>query len=50
LRSKNPRGVSKAFLDAHRLPDGAKGRFGNDKKGHKALVRWLKGLTVARVV
>lgn len=42
--------VSKAFLDAHRLPDGAKGRFGNDKKGHKALVLWLKGLTVARVI
>ena len=42
--------ISKACLDAHRLPDGESARFGNDKKGHKALALWLKGLVVARVV
>ncbi|HIE55917.1 MAG TPA: IS110 family transposase [Chromatiaceae bacterium] len=42
--------VSKAFLDVHRLPDGKSTRFSNDKKGHKALARWLKGPAVVRVV
>ena len=33
--------VSKDHLDAHRLADGASRRFANDKRGHKALVKWL---------
>jgi transposase len=31
--------VSKDHLDAHRLIDGASRRFGNDKRGHKALIK-----------
>lgn len=42
--------VSKGWLDAHRWPDGASGRFANDRKGHKALIRWIGGAPVARVV
>lgn len=42
--------VSKDHLDVHRLPDGAARRFGNDETGHRALIRWLDGLDVGRVV
>jgi transposase len=41
--------VSKDTLDAYRLSDGAKRRFGNDKAGHAAFVAWC-GQDVARVV
>jgi transposase len=42
--------ISKAFLDVHRLPDAQSARFSNDRKGHMALVRWLRGLAVVRLV
>lgn len=42
--------VSKDWLDAHRLPDGASRRFANDKNGHKALIRWIGQAPVTRVV
>lgn len=42
--------VSKDHLDAHRWPDGASRRFTNDRKGHKALIRWLDQTPIARVV
>ena len=42
--------VSKDWLDAHRWPDGASGRFANDRQGHKALIRWIGSAPVARVV
>jgi transposase len=42
--------VSKDHLDAHRLTDGASRRFANDKRGHKALIKWLAQTPVQRVV
>lgn len=42
--------VSKDHLDVHRLPDGTARRFGNDRAGHRALIRWLAGLDVGRIV
>lgn len=42
--------VSKDWLDAHRWPDGAGGRFANNRKGHKTLIRWIGQAPVARVV
>lgn len=42
--------VSKDWLDAHRLADGAARRFANDKTGRKALIRWLSAAPVKRVV
>ena len=42
--------ISKALLDVHRLPEGECAQFSNDKKGHKALIRWLNDLVVTRVV
>lgn len=42
--------VSKDRLDAHRLSDGASRRFGNDKAGHKAFLRWRAETPVERVV
>jgi transposase len=42
--------VSKDWLDAHRLADGAARRFANDKTGRKALIKWLTGGPVKRVV
>lgn len=41
--------VSKDHLDAHRLTDGASRRFANDKRGHKALIKWLAQTPVQRV-
>jgi len=41
--------ISKDWLDAHRLNDGANGRFANDAKGHKALIAWMGG-DVVRIV
>ena len=42
--------VSKDHLDAYRVADGASRRFENDKRGHKALIRWLAQTPVQRVV
>ena len=42
--------VSKDHLDAHRVADGASRRFANDKRGHKALIKWLAQTPVQRVV
>ena len=42
--------VSKDFLDAHRLADGAARRFANDKTGRKALIKWLAAEPVKLVV
>ncbi len=42
--------VSKDFLDAHRLADGAARQFANDKIGCKALIKWLTTAPVKLVV
>jgi transposase len=42
--------VSKDHLDAHRWPDGEVLRVTNDARGHKALIRWIIGAEVVRVV
>jgi len=42
--------VSKDHLDAHRLADGATRRFANDKRGHKALIKWLAQTPADHVV
>ena len=41
--------ISKDHLDVHRLADGASRRFANDKRGHKALIKWLAETPVNRV-
>ena len=42
--------ISKASLDVHLHPDGASRRFANDRKGFDALIRWLGGFVVTRIV
>jgi transposase len=42
--------VSKDWLDAHRLSDGADRRFGNDNAGRRALIKWLSATPVKLVV
>jgi transposase len=42
--------ISKATLDVHLHPDGASARFANDRKGFAALIKWLGGSVVARIV
>jgi transposase len=42
--------ISKESLDIHLHPEGASARFGNDKKGFTALIKWLAGRTIARIV
>jgi len=42
--------VSKDHLDVHRLADGATRRFANDKRGHKALIKWLAQTPADHVV
>jgi transposase len=42
--------ISKDFLDANIHPSGATKRFANDAKGHRALIAWLQGHQVERVV
>lgn len=42
--------ISKDTLDVHAHPGGASRRFGNNAKGFKALVAWLGGFEVLRVV
>ena len=42
--------ISKAHLDAHRLPDGASGRFPNDRRGVNALIEWCGRCEIERIV
>jgi transposase len=42
--------VSKDWIDAHRLADGASRRFANDKRGHQAFVKWRAETPAVRVV
>ena len=42
--------VSKDHLDVHKLADGATRRFANNKRGHKALLKWLAQTPAERVV
>jgi len=42
--------ISKATLDVYRLPDGAYRQFDNTPSGFKALLKWLSGLTIERLV
>jgi transposase len=42
--------ISKDFLDANIHPSGEARRFANDAKGHRALIAWLHGRQVERVV
>lgn len=42
--------ISKDALDICLYPSGETSRFVNDAKGHRALIRWLAGRPIARVV
>lgn len=42
--------ISKETLDVYLHPEGASARFGNDKKGFTALIKWLGGRAIARIV
>jgi transposase len=42
--------ISKASLDVHLHPESASARFGNDKKGFSAMIKWLGGRTIAQIV
>jgi len=42
--------ISKAHLDAHRLPDGLARQFTNDDRGFGALVKWIGALDIERIV
>lgn len=42
--------ISKDHLEAHRWPDGAAERFGNDRTGHRALIEWIGERPIGRVV
>jgi len=42
--------ISKDSLDAYLHPEGAARRFANDRKGFTALIGWLGGRTIARIV
>jgi len=42
--------VSKDRLDVHRLPGGEERSFANDRSGLRALIVWLGGFDIARVV
>jgi transposase len=42
--------ISKDWLDAHRLSDGASRRFVNDKAGRRALIKWLSATPAKLVV
>jgi transposase len=35
--------ISKDHLDVHRLPDGARRHYRNNRTGHRALLKWLRG-------
>jgi transposase len=42
--------ISKAHLDAHRLPDGVARQFTNDRRGFEGLIKWIGKRAVARIV
>ena len=42
--------ISKAHLDAHRLPDGEARQFSNDKRGMKAFIGWIGEGALERIV
>jgi transposase len=42
--------ISKESLDIHLHPEGASARFGNDRQGFTALIKWLGQRTIARIV
>jgi transposase len=42
--------ISRENLDAHLHPDGASRRFANDRKGFSALIKWLSGHAITRIV
>lgn len=42
--------ISKDALDVHLHPEGVAHRFGNNKKGFTALIKWLAGRTLTRIV
>ncbi len=42
--------IAKDHLDVHCLPDGTHKRYRNDGRGHRALIKWLRGAPVKRVV
>jgi transposase len=42
--------ISKDSLDVHLYPEGRTHRFANDRKGHSALIAWLAGFAIARII
>ena len=42
--------ISKESLDVHLYPGGRADRFANDRKGFSALIKWLSGYAIARIV
>ena len=42
--------ISKESRDVHLYPDGRADRFANDRKGFSALIKWLSGYAIARIV
>jgi transposase len=42
--------ISKAYLDAHRLPDGLARQFTNDRRGFGAMIKWIGKLNLERIV
>lgn len=42
--------ISKDHLDMHPLPGGKARRYGNDSKGHRALIKWLRTRSIKRIV
>ena len=42
--------ISKARLDAHRLPDGEARQFSNDRRGFRDLIGWIGSFEVERIV
>ena len=42
--------ISKAHLDAHRLPDGIARQFTNDRPGFSAMIKWIGNLDIERIV
>ncbi len=42
--------ISKAHLDAHRLPDGLARQFTNDRRGFGGMIKWIGKLDIERIV
>ncbi|KQU79318.1 transposase [Ensifer sp. Root31] len=42
--------ISKDHIDLHRLPDGRRLRVANDRTGFAAILKWIGGAAVARIV